>query len=48
MNGENGQFGSQILLNGAHQGDLEVGIRNADWKISGYTPYTRVYPGLCK
>ena len=27
-------------------GDLEVGIRNDDWKISGYTPYTRVYPGL--
>ena len=28
------------------RGDLEAGIRNADWKISGYSPYTRVYPGL--
>ena len=27
-------------------GDWEVGIRNADWKISGYTPYNCVYPGL--
>jgi len=27
-------------------GDWEVGIRNADWKISGYTPYTCVCPGL--
>ena len=24
----------------------EVGIRNADWRISGYTPYTCVNPGL--
>jgi len=28
------------------RGDLEVGIRNADWKGSGYTPYTCVYPAL--
>ena len=30
----------------AIRGHFEVGIRNADWQISGYTLYTRVYPGL--
>ncbi len=35
-----------LASTGRIRGDLEVGIQNADWWRSGYTPYTCVCPPL--